>query len=176
MAITAMRKTAKVKEEEKPRAAEAILKNAYVDDICDSVNNEQEANVLMSDIDDVLEAGGFHVKQWISSAQSGAKEGQSEVVLGGQSHVEKVLGTVWLPQEDLFTFKIKIGLAKENPPSEDHCSFVPTKVLKRLILSELDGIFDPIEAGAAVLVKSKMAMQELWQHLGWDDEVPPEVK
>ena len=63
MAITAMRKTAKVKEEEKPRAAEAILKNAYVDDICDSVNNEQEANVLMSDIDDVLEAGGFHVKQ-----------------------------------------------------------------------------------------------------------------
>ena len=62
MATTAMRKTAKMKEEEKPRAAEAILKNAYVDDICDSVNNEHEANVLISDVDDVLEAGGFHVK------------------------------------------------------------------------------------------------------------------
>jgi len=60
MAITAMRKTAKMKEEEKPRAAEAILKNAYVDDICDSVNNEHEANVLMPGVEDVLEAGGFH--------------------------------------------------------------------------------------------------------------------
>ena len=98
-------------------------------------------------------------------------------MLGGQSHLEKVLGTVWLPQEDLFTFKIKIGLAKENPPSEDPCSFIPTKVTKRLILSKLAGIFDPIGAGAAVLVKSKIAMQELWQlGFGWDDEVPPEVK
>ena len=32
MAIRAMRKTAKMKEEEKPKASEAILMNAYVDD------------------------------------------------------------------------------------------------------------------------------------------------
>ena len=32
MAITAMRKTAKMKEKEKPKASEAILMNAYVDD------------------------------------------------------------------------------------------------------------------------------------------------
>ncbi|KAL9964668.1 hypothetical protein ACROYT_G028343 [Oculina patagonica] len=39
------------------------------------------------------------------------------------------------------------------------------------------GIFDPIGAGAAVLIKPKIAMQELWQlGLSWDDEVPPEVK
>ena len=45
------------------------------------------------------------------------------------------------------------------------------------ILSKLAGTFDPIGAGAAVLVKSKIAMQALWQlGLGWDDEVPPEVK
>ena len=33
MATTAMRKTASLKEDLKPRAAEAIVKNAYVDDI-----------------------------------------------------------------------------------------------------------------------------------------------
>ena len=43
MAITAMRKTAKMNEEEKPKAAETILKNAYVDDLCDSVKNAEEA-------------------------------------------------------------------------------------------------------------------------------------
>ena len=45
MAITATRKTAKMKEEEKPKAAESISKNAYVDDKCDSVKNAEEAKV-----------------------------------------------------------------------------------------------------------------------------------
>ena len=98
MAITAMQKTANMKKEGKPRAAEAILKNPYVDDICDSVNNVQEAKALMSDIDKVLDVGGFHVKQCISSEQSDVIENPSEVAIGGES--------LWLPQEDMFTFKI----------------------------------------------------------------------
>ena len=52
----------------------------------------------MSDIDEVLDVGGFHVKQWISSEQSDVKENPSEVTIGGESQVEKVLGAVWLPQ------------------------------------------------------------------------------
>ena len=173
MAITAMRKSANMKKEEKPRAAEAILKNTNVDDICDSVNIKV-AKALMSDIHGVLNVGSFHVKLWISSTQSHVKENPSEVTIGGESLVEKVLGTVWLPQEDMFTFTIKLELAKENLPSGDPGTFIPLKLKKRLILSKLAGVFDPMGAGAAVLVKPKIAMQELWQiGLGWDDEVPP---
>ena len=172
MAITEMQKTANMKKEEKPRASEAILKNTYVDDICDSVNI-QEAKALMSDIHGVLNVGGFHVKLWISSEQSDVKQNPSEVTIGGESLVEKVLGTVWLPQEDMFTFTIKLELAKENLHSGDPGTFIPLKRKNRLILSKLAGVFDP----AAVLVKPKIAMQELWQiGLGWDDEVPPEIK
>ena len=40
------------------------------------------------------------------------QENPNEVILGGESHVEKVLGTVWLPEKDTFTFKMKIELAK----------------------------------------------------------------
>ena len=116
MAITAMRKTAKMKEEEKLKAAKAILKNACVDDICDSVKNVEEAKVLTKEVDKILKTGGFHVKQWISSSQVNATEEPNEVVLGDQSHVEKFLGTVWLPERDTFTFKIKIELAKETTP------------------------------------------------------------
>jgi len=47
----------------KPKAAESISKNAYVDDICDSVGSTKEAKTLISDIDDVLAMGGFHVKK-----------------------------------------------------------------------------------------------------------------
>ena len=46
-----------------------------------------------------------------------------------------------------------------------------------MTLSKLSGIFDPIGGGVAVLIKSKIAMQELWQRgLGWDDDVPPDIR
>ena len=118
-----------MKKEEKPRAAEAILKNTNVDDICDSVNIKV-AKALMSDIHGVLNVGSFHVKLWISSTQSHVKENPSEVTIGGESLVEKVLGTVWLPQEDMFTFTIKLELAKENLPSGDPGTFIPLKLKK----------------------------------------------
>ena len=110
MAVTAMRKIAKMKEE-KPKAAEAILKSASVDCICDLVNNAEKAKVK-KEVEEILETGGFHVKYWLSSSQASATEDPNEVTLGGESHVEKVLGTVWLPEKDTFTFKMKIELAK----------------------------------------------------------------
>ena len=77
----------------------------------------------------------------------------------------------------MFTFKIKRELAKENLPLGAPGAFIPLKPTKRLILSKLASVFDPIGAGAAVLVKPKITMQKLWQiGLGWDDEVPPEIK
>ena len=62
-------------------------------------------------------------------------------------------------------------------PLGDPDVFIPVKLTKVLILSKLTGIFDPVRAGTTVLIKPKIAMQELWQlGLGWDDELPPEVK
>lgn len=58
------------------------------------------------------------------------KSNPSEVTIGGESLVEKVLGTVWLPQEDMFTFTIKFELAKENLPSGDPGTFIPLKLKK----------------------------------------------
>ena len=59
MAIAAMRKTAKLKQDVKPKAAKAIINNAYVDDICESTPSASEAETLISDVDKVLAAGGF---------------------------------------------------------------------------------------------------------------------
>ena len=50
---------------------------------------------------------------------------------------------------------------------------VPSKLTMRKILSKLAAIFDPIGVAAAIVIKSKIALQELWQlRLKWDDEVP----
>jgi hypothetical protein len=115
----------------------------------------------------VLDAGGFHIKEWISNAPLNDERQKEEVVLGRDpvEETQKVLGTVWHPQEDKFSFKVNL---------EDTDG---TKLTKRMILSKLSGIFDPIGGGVAVLIKSKIAMQELWQlGLGWDDDVPSDIR
>ncbi|XP_068756539.1 uncharacterized protein [Montipora capricornis] len=91
MAITAMRKTAKLNQDAKPKAAKAILNNAYVDDICDSAVDPNEAKTLIADIDEVLATGGFQVKKWTSNVTLDSKENSEEIVLGGETHTEKVL-------------------------------------------------------------------------------------
>ena len=167
-----MCKTGKLKQDVKPKAGEAIINNAYVDDICNSTPSTSKAKTLILDVDEVLAASGSQVKKWILNVTLNSNERPGEVALRGESHTEKVLGTAWLPQEDKFSFKINIELASLKDPS----TFVPVKLTKRRILSRVAGIFYPIGAGAAVLVKAKLAMQELWLlSLGWDDEVPPEV-
>ena len=70
--------------ETKPKAAEPIMKDAYAGDICNSVNTLQEATALMSDEDEVLEGGGFYIKQWISTTQASETEDKSEIAIGGQ--------------------------------------------------------------------------------------------
>ena len=174
MAITALRKTADMNQESKPKAAEAINKNAYVDDICDSVCSTEEASTLTADIDEVLDSGGFHVKKWITNGEIN-DENSNEIVIGNKDEAEKVLGAVWNPDEDQFSFKFKDTFTQESsetPPSDLSQS---TKLTKRRILSQIAGISDPIGVTAAVLVKSKIAMQELWQlGVGWDDDIPPD--
>ncbi|XP_033646408.1 uncharacterized protein LOC117305638 [Asterias rubens] len=48
---------------------------------------------------------------------------------------------------------------------------------KRMILSELAKVFDPIGFTGAFLIRGKILMQKLWQMgVDWDDDLPPEPK
>lgn len=79
MAITAMRRTAKLMQDVKPKAAAV---NAY------------EAKTLTSDVDEGLVTGGFQVKKWTPNVALDSKESSEEVALGSETHSENVLGTV----------------------------------------------------------------------------------
>ena len=70
MAITPMLKTAHMHRETSLKAAESIMKNTNVDNICNSFRTTEEARELTEDIDKVLATGGFCVKKWITNAPS----------------------------------------------------------------------------------------------------------
>ncbi|KAK3732682.1 hypothetical protein QZH41_000847 [Actinostola sp. cb2023] len=62
MAQIAQRKMAQVSQKASPVAAKLLTNNVYMDDICDSVDTEEEARKLAEDMDSILEKGGFRVK------------------------------------------------------------------------------------------------------------------
>ena len=64
MAQIALQKTADEGESINPEAARTIKDNIYMDDILDSVNTKEEAKKLTSDVDRILEKGGFKVEGW----------------------------------------------------------------------------------------------------------------
>ena len=88
---------------------------------------------------------------------------------------QKVLGAVWIPHEDTFSFKVKLD-DTDLDANKTFAISQPIKLTKRNIL-KLAGIYDPIRGGAAVLIKAKIAIQELWKRgLGWDADVPPDIR
>ena len=145
-----------------------------MDDICESVNTEKEARKLTNDIDTVLKTGGFKVKDWISNKMlkekvNGVAENEVNMFKGDE---EKVLGTLWNFKTDKFHFRVAADLVTlDNSPNHVQ------KMTKRMILSQVARIYDPIGFAAAFIVRTKIGMQRLRQlGLDWDDEVPVAVQ
>ena len=174
MAQIALRRTAQDNKASYPEAAEVLMNNTYMDDICESVGTEKEAQKLTNDIDTVLKTGGFKVKDWISNKMLKEKvngEAEKEINMFNGDE-EKVLGTLWNFKTDKFHFRVAADLVKLNN-SPSHVQ----KMTKRMILSQVARIYDPIGFAAAFIVRTKIGMQRLWQlGLDWDDEVPLAVQ
>lgn len=178
MAQIALRKTAEESKITHPKAAEVITKNAYMDDICDSVDTVTEAKQRTEDIDTVLEKGGFQVKGWTSNKplrSPSPNEKREEATMFQGPVEENVLGITWNNQSDALSFKVNFELinriieAKQRQPE--------IKLTKRLLLSQIARIYDPVGFAAAFLIRAKIGMQALWQiGVDWDEEPPPAVR
>ena len=48
---------------------------------------------------------------------------------------------------------------------------------KRMILSKVARIYDPIRLASALLIRAKIGIQHLWQlGIGWDQELQPAIQ
>ena len=175
MAQIALRKTAQLNKEEYSQAAEVLTNNVYMDDICESVDTVKEAKRLTKEMDEVLKTGGFSVKGWISNKMltEGVKPDTEKGISVCEGEVEKVLGTTWNCKTHKFHFEVRASLLKLI---ETH-HHAPLKMTKRMILSQVAQIYDPIGLAAAFIVKAKIGVQQLWQ-LGveWDEDLPPAIQ
>ncbi|XP_062540907.1 uncharacterized protein LOC134208955 [Armigeres subalbatus] len=127
-----------------PEAAEAIVKRHYVDDYFDSADNEDVAIQRAVEVRKVHAYGGFEIRNWVSNSPSVlaalGEEGQTTKTLcyDKTADAERVLGLLWKPQEDVFTFSM--GFKEKLIPYLVE-SMRPTK---RIILQCVMSFYDPV--------------------------------
>lgn len=171
MAQLALRMTAEEAEPRYPQAAHVLKESVYMDDICYSVRDVNEAKQLTKEIDEVLDEGGFKVKGWTSNeTMRGESKNEGETRILEAALEDKVLGIAWDNQQDLFTYKVKETFSSSKDGKGDDILLT-----KRKVLSRIARIFDPIGFAAPVLVRAKIGMQQLWQKgYDWDEVLPPD--
>ncbi|XP_065082550.1 uncharacterized protein LOC135704936 [Ochlerotatus camptorhynchus] len=86
------------------------------------------------------------------------------------SNLERVLGMVWRPQEDVFVFSMTF---REDLQRLMDGSVVLTK---RQVLSLVMSVFDPLGMIAPFVVHGKTIVQKAWRSgIGWDEPLPADI-
>ncbi|XP_058816775.1 uncharacterized protein LOC131680070 [Topomyia yanbarensis] len=155
-----------------PVAAQAIIKQHYVDDMLVSVESEQEAIQLAMDVKFAHAQAGFDMRNWISNSPAvmkALKENNKDEIslnIGAELTTEKVLGMWWCTASDSFIYKHS---AKHDRDLLDG-NRTPTK---REMVRTLMAVFDPLGLISNVMIYLKVLFQEVWRSgIGWDEVIP----
>jgi hypothetical protein len=71
----------------------------------------------------------------------------------------------------VFTFKVNVELLNSEKAAEQKIQ--GKRLTKRMILSQIVRLFDPLGFAAAFIVKANIGMQHLWQKgVDWDEQLP----
>ncbi|KAF8765173.1 hypothetical protein HNY73_023161 [Argiope bruennichi] len=121
----------------------------YVDNLVTSVNDATELEQLKSQSIEIMKEGAFELRCW---ASNDSKEDQDK---------QMVLGLSWDVVSDELSCKLpaNIDCTQEKP------------VTKRVLLSVINSVNDPIGFTAPALLLPKLLMQEAWRgKIGWDED------
>ncbi|MEE4247202.1 MAG: hypothetical protein V2I33_17455, partial [Kangiellaceae bacterium] len=142
------------------RAVQELRSNLYVDDLLTGADTQEEAEELFVHARRIMAEAGMSLSKWTTSDSQLAQfmhEQGADVIGAPQS---KVLGVKWLPREDAFSFE---GFSLK---SDD------LVVTKRILLSCIARVFDPVGFIAPFIVSAKLLFQDLWRAgVGWDEEL-----
>ncbi|KAL9969544.1 hypothetical protein ACROYT_G021769 [Oculina patagonica] len=175
-----------------PAFVEEVLHSMYVDDLASSKPDGTSAYDLYSKLKTRFKKAGFNMRKWLTNDQELANRINAEEDQGGsqqqpipefqqedqtfsksqfkcQENTEdlpRVLGTSWNHAADKLVFTFK-NLTSHL--TEEH-------VTKRIILSSIAKIFDPLGMLSPVFVAFKILFQEIFKkEIDWDTQLGGEV-
>ncbi|XP_030381837.1 uncharacterized protein LOC115629498 [Scaptodrosophila lebanonensis] len=143
-----------------PLASEAVKRNFYMDDMLCGADSINELKELKQQVTELLKLGRFELHKWRSNFKFASHDESTEPLELKVTDAAKTLGIRWASTSDKFQFAYGA-----------QCSDVVTK---RVVLSELAQLFDPLGFLSPIIILGKVFMQELWLlKQGWDEDLPP---
>ena len=134
-----------------------LSRNTYVDNLMTVGSNRDELETFKRESTEILEKGKFHVHKW----ESNIPDLESE----GMSNPSKILGLPW----DKKTDTIEVQILKINSEESQN-------ITKKVILSKLGSIYDPLGLISPTLVEGKRIYREACEESNqWNKEVSPEL-
>ncbi|UYV84726.1 hypothetical protein LAZ67_X003222 [Cordylochernes scorpioides] len=131
--------------------AKILAQSFYMDNCITSLETKQEVQEFQKAAIEIMDRAKMDLREWEYSLEENPEKGTCT----------KILGVVWNKMED--------SLKCELP---DILSFQP-KLTKRLVLSMVQRIFDPLGFYAPVFLPPKLLLQRSWGlKLGWDTPLP----
>ncbi|UYV73046.1 hypothetical protein LAZ67_10001662, partial [Cordylochernes scorpioides] len=151
-----------------PKAAEAIRRDTYVDDILTGPENSLEAMGLQRELIDLLRGGGFVLKKWTSmdpALLDQIPEGDRlEQIVFEKTEIVKTLGLGWDPREDFFVYAISYPSKTEE-------------FTKRQMLYFIAKQNDPMGWMAPLVIVGKILIQRIWiTGTTWDEPLDDSIK
>ena len=143
-------------------AVDELLENLYMDDLVSGCESEELAEGMFTFAQSVMSEAGMVLTKWGSNSQS--LQGLfGEDASGGASL--GVLGLRWSPGTDDFSFT-----SPQMPPAA-------LCVTKRVLLSIVSSVFDPLGLINPFTVRAKCLFQSVWRmKLDWDEVLPEGVQ
>ncbi len=152
------------KQQASPTVSE-LSTNLYVDDWLTGADSVTEVKTLKEEATAIMDKASMPLSKWCSNCAEISDQTQpsGQVFKEKERDTEqhKVLGMLWIPKDDCFSF--------------EHIDVSPHEVLvtKILVLSLISRVFDPMGFLQSFLMTAKVLFQNLWRSgLDWDDRVP----
>lgn len=149
-----------------PLASDRVTNDMYVDDIVSGADTAEEAHDLIYQLCSMFSKGGFSLGKWASNIPEVLPcIGEPVKLVANQESDHdsvKILGLFWSSSMDAFSY------ATLPLPSDS--------VTKRIMLSAVARIFDPLGFLSPVTFKAKFLIQAVWKAgLDWDDELIDDI-
>lgn len=157
LVMRCVRKIAEEIQEQKPEASRVLRHDIFMYDILCGADNIEEAIKLRSQLRDALHQRGFKLSKWISNdprvlCGHPFPERQSVPLDFEKAETVKILGLWWNSTLDTFSYRLQ-------KPS------ISEKLTKRLMLSSIVKLFDPIRVIGPIVIKAKNLMRTLWIYI-----------
>ena len=151
-------------------ASEIVLKDFFVDDLLTGTNNLDKAIILRSQLNVLLERGGFLLRKWRSNSKDllatipeELKEKEPVTELKFPGDYLKAVGVHWDTDQD--TLHV-------STPNIQLCG----ELTKRKLVSDVAKTYDVLGWFAPAVYFAKCLLQRTWEaRISWDDPVPREI-